>query len=47
MLHFQCFRLDISFLFSFATKEVKGVNYSPSQAKDLEIWKKDVKENGL
>ena len=29
--------------FSFATKEVKGVNFSPSQAKDLEICMK----NGL
>ena len=32
--------------FSFATKEVKGVNYSPSQAKDLEICKKMLKKNG-
>ena len=25
--------------FSFATKEVKGVKYFPSRAKDLDIWK--------
>ena len=33
--------------FSFATKEVKGATYFPSRAKDLEIWKKMLKKNGL
>ena len=33
--------------FSFATKEVKGATYFLSQAKDLEIWKKMLKLNGL
>ena len=33
--------------FSFAAKEVKGATYSPSQAKDLEIYKKMLKKNGL
>ena len=28
--------------FSFPTEEVKGVNYFPSRANDLEIWKKIV-----
>ena len=33
--------------FSFAAKEVKGATYFPSRAKDLEIWKKMLKKNGL
>ena len=33
--------------FSFATKEVKGATYFPSRAKDLEIWKKMLKEKRL
>ena len=33
--------------FSFATKEVKGVNCFPSRANDLEIWKKILRINGL
>ena len=33
--------------FSFATKEVKGVNYFTSRANYLEIWKKDVKDKRL
>ena len=33
--------------FSFATKEVKGVNYFPSRANDLEIWKNMLKINDL
>ena len=33
--------------FSFAIKEVKGINYFPSRAKDLEIWKKILKIDGL
>ena len=33
--------------FSFAAKEVKGATYSPSQAKDLGIYKKMLKKNGL
>ena len=37
--HFMSFR--------FATKEVKGVNYFPSRANDLEIWKKMLRINGL
>ena len=37
MLNFQSFRLHT---FSFATKEVKDVNYFPSRENYLEIWKK-------
>ena len=33
--------------FSFSTKEVKGATYFPSRAKDLEIWKKMLKEKRL
>ena len=33
--------------FNFATKEVKGVNYFPSRANDLEIWKNMLKINDL
>ena len=33
--------------FSFATKELKGATYFPSRAKDLEIWKKMLKEKRL
>ena len=33
--------------FSFATKDVKGVNYFPSRANDFEIWKKFFEINGL
>ena len=33
--------------FSFATKKVKGVNYFPSRANDLENLNKDVKDRRL
>ena len=33
--------------FSFATKDVKGVNYFPSRGNDFEILKKILKINGL
>ena len=33
--------------FSIATKEVKGVNYFPSRANDLEIWKKMLEINSF
>ena len=33
--------------FSFSTKEVKGVNYFPSRANDLEVLKKMFKINGM
>ena len=33
--------------FSFAIKEVKGVNYFPSRANNFEIWKKMLEVNGL
>ena len=33
--------------FSFAIKDVKGVNYFPSRGNDFEIFKKILKINGL
>ena len=46
------FKLSVLWLghfisFSFATKEVKGVNCFPSRENDLEIRKKILKINGL
>ena len=41
----QNHKIDLSF--SFAAKEVKGATYFPFRAKDLEIWKKMLKKNGL
>ena len=46
------FKLSVLFLghfisFSFATKEVKGVNCFPSRENDLEILKNIFKINGL
>ena len=46
MLNFQCFYLSL-ISFSFATKKVKGVNYFPSRANDLENLIKDVKDRRL
>ena len=46
ILNFQCFCLH-TISFSFATKEVKGVNCFPSRENDLEIRKKDVKDKRL